>query len=374
MPRIAYARCVRTVGVHSSRALWVIALTVGWLSGASATAALASASGISSAPARSAASLPPAPAPPELAALEQKMAQIHFNTEHFRLAAEISLNAGAFAGLIGGSNSGSLSSEATQIGASSQVRAVASDIPPIQEGAKITFSAGGEGVASISPVAGEFEIKEGKPITWERLVGGKLYQYQPSNPTHHPHRRWVSREEPASYQLLGSSSHFAEGALPGTGGGFAGLIALLGKAQRFESSGPATLAGQPVTGFTAILSPADLLSGGNVEKELKELTKSGVTTASLEVLITPAGLPLRVRLVLGGAISSVAIAGEILGLEVPVTVTPPPPRQTITAARLRRIESRHACVIFHVSKHKTRRICSQPQTTSESEPLSGLGF
>ena len=236
------------------------------LLGATATAATAGA-----------ATLPPAPPPPELATLEQRMAQIHFNTERFRLAVEVSLSASAFAGALTGSSSSSSSGEGSLVGVSSQARAVASDVPPIQEGARIWFSAGGEGVASISPSAGEFEIKEGKPITWERLVDGTLYEYQPSNPTQHPHRPWVARKEPASYQLLGSTSHFAEGALPGSQPGFAGLIALLGKAQRFESSGPTTLAGQPVSGFTATLSPADLISGGSVEKQLKELSKSGLT-------------------------------------------------------------------------------------------------
>jgi hypothetical protein len=320
-----------------------------------------------------AATLAPASVPPELATLEQKMAQIRFNSERFRLAAEVSISEGAFAGLLSGAPSTTSSgSEANLFGGSSQVRAVASDVPPVQEGAKITFSAGGEGIASLSPAAGEFEVKEGKPITWERLVGGKLYEYQPSNPTSHPHRLWVSRKVPASNELLGASSHLAEGALPGSQSSFLGLIALLSKAQRFESSGATTLAGQPVSGFTAILSPADLISGGNVEKELKGLTKSGLTSASLEVLIAPSGLPVRVRLVLGGTLSSAAITVEVLGLEVPVNVQPPPPRQTITAARLRQIEARHACIKLHVSKHKTRRICTTPQTTSESESLFGV--
>jgi hypothetical protein len=319
------------------------------------------------------ATLPPAPAPPELTALEQKMGQIHFNTERFRMAAEVSISEGAFAGLLSGASSPTTSSsEANIFGGSSQSRAVASDVPPVQEGARITFSAGGEGVASLSPATGEFEVKEGKPVTWERLVGGKLYEYQPSNPTSHPHRVWVSRNEPASNELLGASSHLAEGALPGSQSSFAGLIALLSKAQRFESSGATTLAGQPVSGFTAILSPADLISGGNVEKELKGLTKSGLTSASLEVLITPAGLPARVRLLLGGTLSSAAITVEVLALEVPVNVQPPPPRRTITATRLRRIESRNDCITLHVSKHKTKRICAKPQTTSESESLFGV--
>ena len=302
------------------------------------------------------------------------MAQIHFNTERFRLAEEVSLSLSAFAGALTGSSSSSTSGEGNLIGVSSQARAMASDVPPVQEGARISFSAGGEGVASISPAAAEFEVKEGKVITWERLVNGTLYQYEANNPTHRPHRPWVARKEPASFQLLGSTSHFAEGALPGSQPDFAGLIALLGKAQRFESSGATTLAGQPVSGFTATLSPADLISGGSVEKELKELSKSGLTSASLEVLITPAGLPARVRLLLGTTLSSAATVAEIVGLEAPVTVKPPPPRKTITAARLRRLELRHACIKLHLSKHKTTRICNKPQTTTEAESLFGSGL
>jgi hypothetical protein len=325
-----------------------------------------------SAAAASPATLPPAPAPPELAALEQKMALIHFNTLRFRLSSEVSISAGAFAGMLSGSSSGSSFGEGSPLASSSQARAVASDVPPIQEGAKISFGAGGEGVASISPAAGEFEVKEGKPLIWERLVAGKLYEYQPSNPTAHPHRLWVSRNEPASNQLLGASSHLADGALPGSQPDFSGLIALLGKAQRFESSGPTTLAGQPVSGFTAVLSPADLITGGNVEQELKQLSKSGLSSASLEVLITAAGLPARVRLVFGSTLSSAAVTLELAGLEVPVNVQAPPPRKTITAARLRRLESRNSCFVLHLSKHKTKRICSKPQTTSQSESLFGV--
>jgi hypothetical protein len=312
-------------------------------------------------------SLPAAPLPPELVALEQKMAQIHFNSERFRLGIEATVNAGSLLGGFGagpgGSGSGGLGLTASMSGA-----------PPIREGLTVTFGAGGEGVAGLSPPAGEFTIKEGKTLEQVRLVGGKLYEFRPTAVAIDGSRPWVSRKVGASYQLLSASSHFAEGVLPGSQGNYTGLIALIAKAQQVEAAGPTTLGGQGVSAFTASISPANLLSGPKATKQLEALTKEGITTASLETLITPAGLPARVKIVLGGAHGSIAFVVDVQGLEVPVSVKAPPRRKTITASRLHRLESRPFCIPVPVSQHKTRRMCitPEPPPTQESS-LFGLG-
>jgi hypothetical protein len=363
---IAYAWWVRTAGFHATCALGAAAIALASL-GVPAVSAGARPIATSGA-----AAISPAPAaiPPELGALEQQMAQLHFNSERFRIAVETSINAGAFDGMLGTSVPEVAPSGA---GLSAPV-AVTSSIPALPEGVRIAFSGGGEGVASISPPAGEFTIKEGKTLTASRLIGNTLYQYEPSALIVDRHRPWVSHREASSYQLLGGSSPLAEGALPGSQGSFAGLIALLAKAQRIEATGPNTLAsGQRVSGFTAIISPADVIVGPNGRKELQALTKYGIDSVVLEAFITPSGLPARIRVTLVSKLVSVAFGVEVLALEVPVAVKPPPARQTITAARLRRLESRSACLRVPVSKHKTRRVCLKPGPVEEHQSLFGLG-
>jgi hypothetical protein len=292
--------------------------------------------------ARAAATLTPGPVtvPPELAALEQRMAQFHFNSERFMLGVEETTAASVLASI--------------------------STVGPLREGASFTVAIAGQGVASLSPPAGEFTVKEGKTLEQARLTGGKLYVWEPSVYSEDGHRPWVSWKA-SSPSFLGSTA-FAEGSLPGSQGSYAGLLALIGKAQKIEATGPAVINGQSTSGFTLSLLPANLLTGPKGMKLLQALAKGGITSVSLELFVTASGLPARVRVALEGAVGAVAYTVDVLALEVPVSVTAPPAKKTITRARLRRIQARQrGC--FLLPGRKAHRTCTSE--APEQEPLFG---
>jgi hypothetical protein len=319
--------------------------------------------------ARTAAStLPPAPVtpPPDLVALEAKTAAIHFNTERFRLTAEVRVSATALGG--GGR---ALTSPFVDAVAEPSV---------LQEGSWIAFGRAGQGVSSVSPPAVQFSVPGGREEV--RTVGGVLYTHKPSVASFDGHRPWVAKKQTQPSGALGPTSEGLAAAIaPGSStGSFAGLIELLGRAQRIEELGPVVAGSQPATAFSARMDIADLITGKSALKALEKLAKGGITVAQLEVAIASNGLPATVGVSLEApGVVSESIVSDVLALEVPVNVQAPPAREVISEARLKRLERRRVtCIRVLVprrhGKPRRRRVCSHRAPSGpEGEEATPLG-
>jgi hypothetical protein len=191
----------------------------------------------------------------------------------------------------------------------------------------------------------------------ERVIGKRLYVDIPSLARSDGGRPWVRSEErllakphganegePLAAVFAALSPALAPTPQPGEHGTFIGLAEDLAAAQSVHevaSLTPLTVDGQPVTAFTAIIPVASLLARYASPERLKQLLASArpdEKTVALEVFIAPSGLPVRTT-----------VQEDVLGLEVPVLVMPPPADRTITQARLEKLESKRP------STHMRRR-------------------
>jgi hypothetical protein len=269
--------------------------------------------------------------PPDLVALEQQTAQLQANSERFSFQEELSLG-----GLFGGS------------------------VP-------LVLIVAGEGEASDSPpegsaIGGLF----GQPEENIRTIGDTLYRYKRQAGEIDGGRPWVRSQRPAKEEAAaGAGTSLDPGGLlendhPGAHGTFSKLVEELNGALSIEESGPATVDGQRVIEFDATLDPTPLLAQLKAEsKEPRHPLSSPFETApvghskapakatapptlELEVFIAPDGLPVRARLTFADEGTTIALRVDTLAINIPVNVVPPPARQTIDAAQLKRIERRRA--------------------------------
>jgi hypothetical protein len=286
---------------------------------------------------------PPAPAPPALQALEQKMAQIRFNTARVSLRTVL----GDFDPVAGG--------ELAADGA------VANRLITTTS-ALLSYSP--RAFAATSTLDGAFGRRVLHREAKERLIGRSLYVDVPSLARSDGGRPWVRSEErrvagadggnegePLAAAFAALAPAVAIDPQPGESGNFVGLSEDLRAAQSIHeiaSLTPLTVDGQPVSGFTASIPAASLLAHRVSPRQLRRLlatAKADEKIVALEVFIAPSGLPVRATLELGAGEEGVGIQEDVLGLEVPVVLAPPPADKTITQARLDRLKSRcpHAC-------------------------------
>lgn len=300
--------------------------------------------------------------PPSLPALEQKMAQVRFNT------ARVSVRF-AF-GELGTAGSGAeLGSGTTGLGSFLTSATVAVRLSP---------------PASVSTTRTEgLKLSSGHTLggstSAERTIGKTIYTYKPSVASYDGGRPWVrSKVEPAP-KPSGDSAKFAAvidslsptfaGGTTGVSAGlFSKLIEELGEAQSVQEVGPAAVDGQQVTEFTAsvplarLLSPAQLEAITKTSSSLGELLsptgspkqqeaaktrseeaakKLSEASVELELFIAPSGIPVRTVSVLGGRNEGIGVEEDILALDIPVVVHAPPARETIGEAQLRKLERKH---------------------------------
>jgi hypothetical protein len=321
-------------------------------------------------PARAAAQAP-AVIPPSLQSLEQKMAQIRFNTARVAIRFGLGDLGPAVSGAELGTGATGLDSFLTSVTVAVRRSPPESISTSRSEGLKLS--------------AGH---TLGGSTSTERMIGKAIYTYKPSVASYDGGRPWVrSKAKPAPEPgsdsaklsaVFGSlSPTFAGGSSGGSTGLFSKLIEELGEAQSIQEVGPATVDAQQVTEFTALISLAKLLS----PKQLEGITKSNSslgellspigspkqheeakqhneeaakklseTTVVLELFIAPSGLPVRTISVLGGRSEGIGVEEDILALEIPVVVHAPPARETIGEAQLSRLEKKHAKQVCSIIK------------------------
>jgi hypothetical protein len=190
-----------------------------------------------------------------------------------------------------------------------------------------------------------------------RTIGDTVYSYLPAAASLDGGRPWVrSRRKPPPkpgttaaqvVAVLDSLAPTLAGPGEGSAGSFAKLIGYLNGAVSIQEGGSVAVDGQQTTEFTASLSIVKLLAGELSPEQLAKLEqdiskKPSEETVELEVFLAPSGLPVRTIGINGHRLEGFGLEEDILALEVPVVVHPPPARETIGQARLDKLERKHA--------------------------------
>jgi hypothetical protein len=119
---------------------------------------------------------------------------------------------------------------------------------------------------------------------------------------------------------------------------FAALEKLLADAREVRELGPATVDGQPVTRFIAILEPVQLESGGLDSTSRVPLPSS--STGTLEVTFSPDGVPVQIVITRHSSLETASVTVEIPAVNFPLVIEAPPATQTISMRQIRKLEKR----------------------------------
>lgn len=319
----------------------------------------------------------PAVIPPNLQMLEQKMAQIRFNTA--RISARFGLGELGPAG--GGAELGTGIKGPNGAFVTSTVGVFRLSPPEASTTSKF------EGVGSPN---GEGVPPGGAPSK-ERVIGNTVYTYTPSALRYDGGRPWVRSKRVSSSQSGGGSAGL-EG-LSDPSAPFAKLIEDVNGALSVQEVGPMTIDGQQVTEFTVSLTMATLLPGKRLERFIKAFSSLGEILSpdnhsskqreeakqhreeqakkireipvEIELFIASNGLPARTITVLGNRKEAIGGEQDILALEVPVDVHAPPARETIGETQLRKLRARRLCNIVpvHAASNAQPVICPRQSTS-----------
>ena len=266
-----------------------------------------------------AATPPPATGPPvpELVALAQKMEAIQPSSERFTLRTLVS--------------------------------AAGSNLPREVEALLKLFEIVLSGEAVNAPPAGTFKLTIlGHTLTM-RVAGGRAYVYDPAVARRDRGRPWVDlgRTSLRALPLLGGPG--SVNVSSGVGAiSFKTLAVALAHARGVTQLGPGSVDGQAVTGFKATVNASAL---EEVQPPLRPNPKgilgpiglgsavaSAPASAQLEVFIAASGLPVRTRIIERSEGVSATLLFDILAVNFPLAVAPPPANRTIAIAALRRLE------------------------------------
>jgi hypothetical protein len=296
----------------------------------------------------------PAVVPPALQALEQKLAQIRFNSLSFSTRVDLAVPSAT------ATNGISITAASTH---------------------HIVIST--TGVLSLSPqllsstsTSEGFDPAEavGGTLAQERRIGASIYRYDPSVARRDGGRPWIrSTRSRSAEELAAKLAPLSDVFSPLLGGLegpkviptelFAPLQDDLDQAQSIREAGSATVDGQPTLAFTLTFSPAKLFKQVPSEERrrlAKPRKRRSTRSAALtvELWLTPNGLPLQTLTTYDAHGEGFTAQEDILGLEVPVLVHAPPGDQTIDQARLIEIERRRAKAIGRCIRRHPRRLQS----------------
>jgi hypothetical protein len=236
---------------------------------------------------------------PQLQALEQKMAQLQLNSERFSSVV-------------------------------SGVITVTNETNGKPDGPSKRISANGTelGEASVSPAEGEIYL--GRKLRPTLIaIGSTVYHYERPTKASHGRRPWVRSRDPEESPATQLLPFYGGGPIEVDAGGtgsFARLINLLTTAVGSVSAdGSAVVRGLQTTEFTATVEPLKLLRGFTNEDlapGFKPLTET------LHIFLTESGLPIRVLTSIRSRDIKSDETVEIIAINVPVRVKPPPARET----------------------------------------------
>ena len=264
---------------------------------------------------------PPGPAtgppPPELVALAKKMEGVQLSSERFSLRTLVS--------------------------------AAGSHVPREVEAFLRLFDIVLSGEAVNAPPAGTFKLTILGHTLAIRVVSGRAYVYEPAVARRDRGRPWVDlgRTSLGTLPLLGGPGNVNVSSGVGATS-FRTLAAALAHARGVTQLGPGSVDGQAVTGFRATVNPSALEETPPPFRPnprgilgpigLGSAAASAPPSAQLEVFIAPSGLPVQTRIVERSEGVSATLLFDILAVNFPLAVVPPPAGQTIAIAALRRLE------------------------------------
>lgn len=272
---------------------------------------------------------PPAPAPapaptaavvpPALQALEQKMAQIRFNTA--RVSERFVI--GDLGSTTGGADLGS--------GVGNGKSFVTAGVGSIR------FAPSASLFKTHVEIPGEHVPKTLASTGQVRDIGKTTYTYTPTAASFDGGRPWVRSShkpppKPGSkaallVTVLDSLAPALAGPSAGSAEPFATLVEYLGDAVNVSEGGSVTVDGEQTTEFTASLSIIKTLAGklsrtqlAKIEKESRRKPSEGIV--ELEVFIASDGLPVRTIGSSAERTEGLGIQDDILALEVPFVRDP----------------------------------------------------
>jgi hypothetical protein len=265
-------------------------------------------------------------APPALQALEQKMAQVSFNTARIsdrQVIGEVGPPAGT-AEL----GSGVDQCKSLVITATGLIRGTPS-------GAVITSTIAGYRSRTIA-------------------VGDTTYRYMRSVARYDGGRPWVrsrtvtskSEQKPADSPppsaltvlsaALGSTAPYRKH--HGLARPFTGLVEDLNGALAIQEVGPATVDRQQTVEYTASLSVAKLLAGRLTPKQHQLARKLEALPVALDLFIAPSGMPVRTIVVVGTGKEGIGEEEDFPAVGIPVSIHAPAARETIGQSRLDKLK------------------------------------
>jgi hypothetical protein len=260
---------------------------------------------------------PLAPLPPDLVALEQKLAALNVNSAHFEVREALVSQAPANA-----------AASAIHKPAFVKASGVTSNVP--------------------SRFAFAYEFNHAKLDI--RVIGKARYLYEPAVARLDGGRPWIRvSAEPSNGGLPGIWLGPITPAAPGPGAGFEKLIAQVNAGSSLTEVGPQTIDGQAVTEFTAVVelppSPTGLLLafGGLLQ-----------ASAQLELYLAPDGLPVSTRYVVRAGGTEWTTSEDLSAINQPVVLHAPRARLTIGEAQLNAAETRRAAAQLQREKRRCK--------------------
>ena len=239
--------------------------------------------------------------PAQLRALEQKLEQLHINSERFTETSK---------GFVLGSPN--------RISSGKPEHLLRTSVDSTQRGE-----------ASVSPAEGEVSVGATHELSLI-AIGSTQYRYEPEGEGSSRHRPWVRYNAPGESPATQMLPFYGGGPLEVDAGGtgsFANLINQLTTAVgRVNVNGTVPVQGQQTTEFTATVEPRMLIKHLTVEDVSR--FKREPPIGRLQIFLTEAGLPIRVVASTHTMDEAVTTTTEILAVNVPVTVAAPPSSQT----------------------------------------------
>jgi hypothetical protein len=194
------------------------------------------------------------------------------------------------------------------------------------------------GVVSFIPQAAQIEVSLLGVKVEARLIGTTLYLDEPFIARLDGGRPWV---EQRNQTLRQTTDGLAPSAPAGAvADGNAGLVSIINGARSIHEIGPATVDGQATTAFKVSVEVARLAT--LTAHQRHTLGKVLKPLATVEVLIAENGLPVRTRVVLAlrHDLGELVTQSDVLAVNVPVVVQPPPANKTISQAKVTRLLKR----------------------------------
>ena len=264
-----------------------------------------------------ASAVPGATLPLRLLSLEQKMQQLHVNSERYTRTSRGSIT------VVNEANG-----------------------KPVGRGKLVSLDQGISGEISISPLRfKEINLDTGKPIQIQ--IGPVQYTYSRKTARKHPHRAWVIHKEAVPLSALFPYATTPDEVSQGGEGSYARLFNLLATAVgAVHVLGRIPVKGQSTTEFSADIEPLRLIQGLTVE-DVQRLKQHPVFT-KLDLFLSEAGYPLRVTVTQNARYFHYTETTDITAVEVPLSVSAPPARETIGSAETPRMveHRRHTDTAF----------------------------